>query len=313
MRKVSQAMRSIAVAILLSAVIVAAAHADVFPEIIPLPTGFQPEGIANGNGTAFYVGSLANGAIYKGDLRTGQGDILVPGEPGRIAVGLSFDKRSGYLFVAGGPTGFAYIYDARSGQEVGTFQLAGPGSFINDVVVTRLAVYFTDSFHPVLYKVPLSPTGALPDPPQVQALPLSGDWTQVPGPSVFNANGIDARPDGQALIVVNSTEGALYRVDPATGNAARIDLGGQTVTSGDGILLNGNTLYVVRNFLNLIAVVNLNPDLSAGQVTRTIASPNFRVPTTIAEFENALYAVNARFDVPPGPSVEYEVVRVPKN
>jgi hypothetical protein len=42
----------------------------------------------------------------------------------------------------------------------------------------------------------------------------------------------------------------------------------------------------------------------------TITSPLFRIPTTIAQFDNALYAVNARFDVAPTPDTEYEIVRV---
>ena len=45
-----------------------------FPDIIPLPNGFQPEGIATGRGTTFYVGSIPTGAVYRGDLRTGEGE-----------------------------------------------------------------------------------------------------------------------------------------------------------------------------------------------------------------------------------------------
>jgi hypothetical protein len=37
------------------------------------------------------------------------------------------------------------------------------------------------------------------------------------------------------------------------------------------------------------------------------------VPTTIAAFGDALYAVNARFDTPPTPDTDYDVVRVPEN
>ena len=46
-----------------------------YPTLIPLPTGFGPEGIAVGNGHTFYVGSLAAatlGQILVGDLRTGE-------------------------------------------------------------------------------------------------------------------------------------------------------------------------------------------------------------------------------------------------
>ena len=98
--------------------------------------------------------------------------------------------------------------------------------------------------------------------------------------------------------------------DPATGVAMRIDLGGQTAPNGDGILLHGQTLYVVQNRLNQIAVINLSPDLTSGFVARVITDPAFRVPTTIARFGDALYAVNARFGTPPTPDTDYDVVRV---
>jgi outer membrane protein assembly factor BamB len=290
-----------------------ARSANVFPEIVPLPNGFQPEGIVVGYGTELFAGSLATGAIYEADLRSGQGDILVPGQEGRVAAGLAFDARTGYLYVSGGPTGMVYVYDTRTGQEVASFSLAGPGNFINDAEVTRTAVYFTSSFEAVLYKVPLLEGGLLPDPIQVQALPLSGDWEQVPGAGVFNANGIDATPNGKTLIVVNSELGTLYRVNPNTGEADLIDLGGDTVVNGDGILLDGKTLYVVRNADNLIAVVELAPNLASGTIATTISNPAFRVPTTIDELGHRLYVVNARFDVAnPGPDTEYEVVRVIK-
>src|SRR5512146_757988 len=64
-----------------------------FPKIVHLPNGFQPEGIVIGRGTNLYAGSLANGAIYRADLRTGEGSILVPGHTGDVAVGLDYDRR----------------------------------------------------------------------------------------------------------------------------------------------------------------------------------------------------------------------------
>jgi hypothetical protein len=69
----------------------ALAAKGTFPEIIPLPDGWQPEGIAVGRGASFYVGSLLTGAVYGGDLRTGEGEIVVPPQEGRIAVGLAVD------------------------------------------------------------------------------------------------------------------------------------------------------------------------------------------------------------------------------
>jgi hypothetical protein len=91
-----------------------------------------------------------------------------------------------------------------------------------------------------------------------------------------------------------------------------IDLGGGSVPNGDGILLDGKTLYVVQNQLNQIAVVKLKSDLQSGEIVNLITDPAFRVPTTIAEFGSSLYAVNARFGTPPTPDTEYEIVRISK-
>lgn len=294
--------------LILSAAMIAAAPLQAFPDVIPLPDGFQPEGIAVGTGHTFYVGSIPTGAVYSGDLRTGEGDVLVPAQSGRMAIGLKYDERTGLLFVAGGPTGFAYIYDGETGANVDEIQLTTGPRFINDVVITRDAAYFTNSQQPVLYRVPLENNGELPATLQVQEIPLTGDYVFTP--NAFNANGIAATPNGDTLIIVNSVDGVLYNVDPATGVATRIDLGGAAVPNGDGILLQGKTLYVVQNRLNQIAVVELNSDLTEGEVIDTITDSDFRVPTTIARFGNSLYAVNARFGTTPTPDTEYEVVRV---
>jgi hypothetical protein len=86
----------------------AAAEKTPFPEVIQLPTGFRPEGIEVGKGTTFYVGSVANGAIYRGNLRTGTGAVLVPGAAGKAATGIELDSRN-RLFVAGAATGNANV------------------------------------------------------------------------------------------------------------------------------------------------------------------------------------------------------------
>ncbi len=295
-------------AVMLTLLLAAPASAAMFPSTIPLPDGFQPEGIALGRGSTFYTGSLANGAIFKGDLRTGSGTVLMTPPVGRVSVGMKLDKRSDLLFVAGGPTGQAFVYDGATGADVAQLTLTTVASFINDVIVTRDAAYFTDSVSPMLYKLPLLP-GGRPEPSGLTSLPLTGDFQTVMGG--FNANGIAATPDGKTLIVVNSALGTLYTVDPSTGVATAIDLGGDSVLNGDGILLEGRTLYVVQNMSNQIAVIRLAPDLSSGRVAQVITSSAFDVPTTIARFAGALYAVNARFSTPPTDTTPYDVVRVP--
>src|SRR6187549_591222 len=121
----------------------AVAVAAAFPQVIQLPRGFQPEGIEVGKGTTFYVGSVANGAIFRGNLRTGEGSIFVPGQAGRAATGIELDRNR--LFVAGASTGDAYVYNARTGALIRRYDFAAGDTFINDVVVTKKAAYFTDS------------------------------------------------------------------------------------------------------------------------------------------------------------------------
>jgi hypothetical protein len=276
------------------------------PDSIQLPDGFQPEGIAIARDGTFYVGSIPTGAVFRGDLRSGRGDLVVAGREGRAAIGLKVDAR-GRLFVAGGPTGQAFVYDAHSGRPLASYQLASGASFINDVVVTRTAAWFTDSLSAVLYRVPLGRDGGLPGQQDVTALPLSGDFQLQDG---FNANGIDDARGGRVLVIVQTNTGLLFTVDPRSGVTRRIDLGGETVVNGDGILLRGRTLFVVQNQDNLVARIRLRSDLAAGRVVERVSDPDFDVPTTIASFRDSLYVVNARFTTPPTPTTPYDVVRV---
>jgi sugar lactone lactonase YvrE len=277
-----------------------------FPSTIALPTGLQPEGVAIA-GQQFYVGSIPTGAVYRGSVRTGQGSILVQPEAGRAAIGLKVDR--GRLFVAGGPTGNGYVYDARTGALVRTYALSTGGSFINDVVVTKKAAWFTDSQKPVLYRVPLGPAGRPGPATAFSTVPLTGDYVQASG---FNVNGIDATPNGKTLVIVQSSTGKLFTVN-AMGAARTIALAeAESVPNGDGILLDGKMLYVVQNQLNVIAKIALSSKLTSGRVVRRISNPAFDVPTTIAEHGNRLYAVNARFGTPSPASASYSITQVPK-
>src|SRR5690348_16975553 len=94
----------------------AALAAAPFPETIPVPAGSQPEGVAAGQGTTLYAGSRLDGSVYRADARTGKGAVVVPGRPGeRGAYGLKY--ADGKLYVAGGPFGAGYVYDARTGAD----------------------------------------------------------------------------------------------------------------------------------------------------------------------------------------------------
>ena len=272
-----------------------------WPTTIRLPGGFQPEGIAV-SGTTFYVGSIPTGAIYRGNLRTGRGEVLVPGTAGRAAIGIEASR--GLLFVAGGPTGKAFVYNARTGALVATHTLTTGSTFVNDVVVAGNAAWFTDSLNPVLYRVQLAASGR--PGPEVQTIRLTGDLQYIAG---FNVNGIDAR--GNRLVLVQSNTGKLF-TSTFAGVTDEIELGGATVVNGDGILLSGNTLYVVQNRDNKIARVLLDGRLSRGRIAGFITDADFDVPTTIDDLGKRLYAVNARFGTTVTPTTRYDVVQVRK-
>jgi sugar lactone lactonase YvrE len=293
-----------------AAVAAAVAGAQTFPSTIALPNGFQPEGIAVA-GEQFYVGSIPTGAVYRGSLRTGEGAVFVQPQTGRAAIGMKVDR--GRLFVAGGPTGQAYVYNARTGAAIRSYQLSTGGSFINDVVVTKKAAWLTDSMKPVLYRVPLGAAGRPGAASAFSTVSLTGDYVHGAG---FNVNGIAATPNGKTLVIVQSSTGKLFTVN-AMGATREITLTGsagqpESVPRGDGILLDGKTLYVVQNTLNQIAKIALSPKLTSGRVLTRITNPGFDVPTTIAGHGSRLYAVNARFGTDPTPTTTYSVTQVGK-
>lgn len=291
-----------------AALVPAVSAAPGFPETIDLPNGFEPEGIANGRGKQLFVGSIPTGAVYATDARTGEGEVRVAGREGRSAIGIEVDRRN-RIFVAGGMTGQVYVYDAESGSDLAAYRVAPPGAetFVNDVVVTRRAAYFTDSLRQQLYVLPLGRGGRLPREDRVRTLPLTGDISYTEG---FNANGIETAPRGRDLIIVQSNTGKLFRVDRRSGVTREVDLGGSDVTNGDGLLRRGRTLLVVQNRDNRIAAVRLDRRARSGRVARLIRDRDFDVPTTLAEVAGRLYTVNARFGTAPGPEVEYDVVKV---
>ncbi|WP_370290280.1 SMP-30/gluconolactonase/LRE family protein [Nocardioides sp.] len=274
-----------------------------YPASLPLPNGFQPEGITIAPGGKAYLGSRADGDIYRLDLRTGRGRVISQG-PGTPSVGLKTDGRR-LLYVAGGTAGTARVVDQRTGRVVRDFAFSAAPSFVNDVILTRTSAWFTDSARPQLYRVKRASDGRPAT--SFTTLPLRGDWVQGEG---NNANGITTTPDGRALLVVNSSNGNLYRVNPATGVARTVDLRGATLTNGDGLLREGRTLFAVQNRLNRIAVLRLNRAGTAATLVRTITSPRFDVPTTVARFGGSLYLPNARFTTPATPSTTYDVTKV---
>lgn len=272
--------------------------AGEFPSVIVLPGATSAEGIATGKGSTFYAGDFLTGDIYRGDLQSGNVELFIDAPNGRMAVGLKADARRGLLFVAGGFTGQAYIYDLETGADLAVLQL---GVLVNDVVVTRDAAWFTDSGLPHLYRIPTTPGGS------AETVVVSGPAANLSG--FPNLNGIAATPDGRTLIVSHSALGAIFTVDPTSGVSRAI--AGVALPTVDGILYHADRLYATQIFLNQIVELSLSRDLTTATFETAFTSPSFQIPTTVAAFGDRLVAVNAKYDTGfPPTATTYEVVSV---
>ncbi len=282
-----------------------AATAAAPADRVPLAAGSQPEGIAS-EATTYWAGARLDGAIYTGDLRTGTRRTLVAGIADHAARGMQLDAATRTLWVAGdirlaaGATrSTVTAYDADTGAL--RRRVAVPGQrFLNDVQVVGGSVYVTDSLSRQLVVVTAG---------GFRLLPMTGDWAQ-PAAGSLGANGIRLLPGGD-LVVTDSSTGGLFRVDPASGVADRIELTGPALASGDGLVVRGNTVYVVYGFgTDGVAVVRLAADGASGAVVGRLTDPDLHRPTTAVLAAGALWAVNGRFGVPPTPRTAYGIIRV---
>jgi hypothetical protein len=299
-------LSAFSIAAILAGVLVAgtAVAARPLPHTITLPGATSAEGIARGAGTTFYAGDLFQGDIFRGNLRTGVVTKFIDAPAGRMAVGLRVDLAHHLLFVAGGFTGQGYVYNLRTGATVASFQFGTPpGSMINDVIVAGGAAWFTDSFQPNIYRVPIHADGSVGS---ATTLVVSGPAGVVT--AGFNMNGIAATPDGSTLIVAHSNNAAIYTVNPTTGTSALL---ADNLPNVDGILFEARRIFAVQNFLNQITVLRPSGDLSHATVLKVITDPAFQIPTTVARFGDNLATVNAKFDTGlPPTATSYEVVVV---
>ncbi len=207
----------------------APAHADHQEFQIVLPGAISAEGIASGSGSTFYASDLFSGDIFRGDIRKGTAEKFIDNPPGRNALGLRVDVADRLLFVAGGFDGKGYVYDSNTGATLVTYQFSTAPSVINDVALTPAGAWFTNSFQPELYFVPI--TNGHPGP--FTTLHLSGPAAAAPTDEINN-NGIQATSDGSTLVVAHSSSGALNVVNPKTGASRTIE--GLSLPNVDGTL-----------------------------------------------------------------------------
>ena len=270
----------------------------------PLP-GAQdfPEGVAyDAKRGVLYTGSAQNGTVYAVNAASGAVTKFQEGGAlGRmVALGMKVDPQ-GRLWIAGGAQGTVSVL-SPDGVTLEVFETPkSPRPYINDLALAPDgSVYVSDSSRPVIYRV--------------KDMKLSAwlDLARTPikyGPGV-NLNGLAVTPDGRYLLAVQLNTGELWRIDLNTKAVQRV-MGG--LVNGDGLLLDGRSLYVARNKDQVVSKVSLSADYASGQLVREEPLAGLRFPATLTMIGGDLVVTQAQLDRLGGtPETPFKLTRFKK-
>jgi sugar lactone lactonase YvrE len=175
--------------------------------------------------------------------------------------------------------------------------------YLNDIVIgPDGAAYATNSNTPEVYRIARE----------------HGQWrmrlwakpANVVQTGPFGLNGIEVAPDGRSLVAVQSDKGALWRFDLRTRKASRIGAGTVDLTSGDGLVVRGTTLVVIRNNPHKLVYLRLTADARSARLLRVADTDPTRVFTTGDYASGRLLLIDSKFDEQP-PKPPYQVVSLP--
>ena len=95
-----------------------------------------------------------------------------------------------------------------------------------------------------------------------------------------------------------------------------IAINGAVLNGGDGILLVGRKLYVMRNSAALLVTLRLANDFASADLISVSGNPSFQFPTTFAKYGERFLVVNSQFDKrATGPVLPFNVsgIHIPEN
>jgi Cu-Zn family superoxide dismutase len=294
---------------------IAAADSPATRVYTMLPSEGNPEGVAFDNSTGFfYVSHVGTGAIYRGTLDDPVVHPWLPGgQDGRTsATGMKVNVH-GQLAIAGASTGRFFVYDAESAALIASFD-TGTGGFLNDVAFTKNGdLYVTDSLRPVLWRARAEAIAAGGG--AVEAIPVTPEIVYVFAPNPFNLNGLVTTENGKALISIQSNTGRLWRIEPTDNplvrRIAEIPVAGESLMNGDGLVINGSELLVIRNQDEVVNEVRLREGQTVGEVVSRTTDETFKTPTTGALAHDRLLVVNAEFFHTDGPPYTVSSIKRP--
>jgi Cu-Zn family superoxide dismutase len=286
--------------------------------VLPLPeAAAYPEGVAVDPTTGvLYANSANTGVIVRIDPATGATSILGdplnmaearPAMPKSVALGLKSDG-AGRIWVAGARDGSMHVVDIATGRRLARFTTPEGPWLINDVVLTPDAAYFTDSLRPVMWRVSRDAVADAALEPWLSFEGTALDFGEAP-----NLNGIAATPDGRFLIVVHAKTGRLFRIATGTREIAAIGTGGAELSSGDGLVLDGQRLFVVRQSAGEVVALNLSADLLTATETKRIKPDELAWPATAAISGNRLIVANSQLNrrASGDPVLPFSLVSIP--
>lgn len=278
------------------------------------PSGSKFEGIgADETRGVFYVSEVTGGQIYRGEVGKAELTQWLPaGADGRgTARGITTDTQ-GRVYIAGGPNGLddpnkpdLWVY-SPDGTLLASLRAPGTEVFLNDVAIgPDGAAYFTNSNAAQIFRV------AAVDGTFAVTLwaDASATITRAEG---FNLGGIVLSPDQSAFVVAQGNTGALWRFAVKDGAVSPIT-GGSGLTDADGLVLQGSTLTVVRNFVRMVNTMELSADGTAVTPVTEVASSPDRVLTTAKEIGGRILYVDSHFDDKPHGIPPYEIVTNPSS
>ena len=270
----------------------------LFPERINFVADRQyPEGIAYSSQlTKFLITSIPQGKIGTVGPNGQYEDILTPPE---LISGIGMKVAGNLVFVCNSDRGVSIKSTPESTRQTAellvfnltTRQLerrtdldalipAAEPNFANDVTLAPDGTaYVTDSFSPVIYKV--APDGA--------ASVLVKDDANFASPT-FGLNGIAYHPDGY-LIVANTGQGKLFKVDLINGNLVS-EITGTGTLPGDGLTLLNNDLYVVTGG-NRVAQLRSTDNWQTASIIKFDEGVYTGATTSVA-VNNQIFTLNSR-------------------
>jgi superoxide dismutase, Cu-Zn family len=267
----------------------------VFPESV----GVDPR-----DGAA-YVGSLADGTLYRAQPPETVEIVSAGGTDGRGSVaGVKFDSK-GRLWAAGGYDGSLFVYATEPWELLAKLDVGRRPSCVNDLAFGRDGgAYVTDSFVPTLFRVD-------PDSLTLESF-CDLEALGVPWPEGLNFNGIVLTADQRHLVACQTNTGRYWRITITDGTVDEVALEGGPLPHSDGLAIDGTTLYAAVNAHDTIAVIDLSADGGTGAVRGFVRSPDFRFPTAVAVAGDGLWVVNGQLDrMGATPDLPFTIATIP--